>query len=149
MTSASSGSARASTCGKTHRGGPGSGQRNGSAPPRRWSSLALTWGVVVDLLNPRWQGELRDADFELIFKRITQGLPIPINTETGNHARDAAAINFYCDHVAGQGVHVRSVRSVFEEGEPIFEASKIRSRSHVQIAVRDLTAIVEIEEAAW
>ena len=40
------------------------------------------------------------------------------------------------------------MRAIFEEGEPIFEASKIRSRSHVQVAVRDLTAIVEIEEAS-
>lgn len=43
---------------------------------------------------------------------------------------------------------VRSVRAIFEEGEPIFEASKIRSKSHVQVAVRDLTAILEIEEAS-
>lgn len=28
-------------------------------------------------------------------------------------------------------------------------ASKIRSKSHVQVAVRDLTAILEIEEAPW
>lgn len=90
----------------------------------------------LDLLNPRWQAEVRDADFEFVFERIAEGLPVPVNTETGNHARDAATINFYCDHVAADGVTVRSVRAIFEEGEPIFEASKIRSRSHVQIADR-------------
>ena len=71
----------------------------------------------------------------------------PVNTESGNHARDAATINWYCDRSAEAGHTVRSVRAIFEEGEPIFEASKIRSQSHVQIAVRDLTAILEIEEA--
>ena len=103
----------------------------------------------LDLLNPAWQAELRDADFELVFERMTEGLPIPVNTDTGNHARDAATINFYCDRVADGGGIIRSVRAVFEEGDPIFEASKIRSQSHVQIAVRDLTAIVEIEEVTW
>lgn len=62
--------------------------------------------------------------------------------------RDAATINFYCDRASGEGAAARSVRAIFEEGERIFEASKIRSKSHWQIAVRDRTAIVEIEELA-
>lgn len=57
-------------------------------------------------------------------------------------------INWYCDRAAASGRTARSVRAIFDEGEPIFEASKIRSKSHVQVAVRDLTAIVEIEEAS-
>jgi hypothetical protein len=55
----------------------------------------------------------------------------------------------YCEQAAAAGHTIRSVRAIFEEGEPIFEASRIRSQSHVQIAVRDLTAILEIEEVAW
>ena len=102
----------------------------------------------LDLLNPRWQAALHDADFEFALECFLENRPIPVNTDTGNHARDAATINFYCDRVGGEGHTVRSVRAVFEEGEPIFEASKIRSKSHVQIAVRDLTAIIEIEEIA-
>jgi hypothetical protein len=54
-----------------------------------------------------------------------------------------------CERAAAAGHVIRSVRAVFQEGEPIFEASKIGSQSHVQIAVRDLTAILEIEEVAW
>jgi hypothetical protein len=42
----------------------------------------------LDLLNPAWQAELHDADFEFVIERITGGLSIPVNTETGNHARD-------------------------------------------------------------
>ncbi len=86
-----------------------------------------------------------NADFEFVFERITEGLPIPVNTDSGNHARTAATIIFYCNRVATEGGSVRSVRAIFEEGAPIFEASKIRSQSHVQIAVRDLTAILEID----
>jgi len=41
------------------------------------------------------------------------------------------------------------VRAIFEEGEPILEASAIRARSHVQIAVRDPGVILELEELRW
>lgn len=58
-------------------------------------------GGCLDLLDPRWQAELRDADFEFVLDCVAQERPIPV-----------------------------------------------RSRSHVQVAVRDLTAIVEIEEAS-
>ena len=103
----------------------------------------------LDLLNPWWQARLHDADFEFALECIASGVAIPVNTDRGNHARDAATINFYCDRVAAGGGLIRSVRAIFEEGDPIFEASKIRSQSHVQIAVRDLTAILEIEEVTW
>ena len=103
----------------------------------------------LDLLNPQWQAELHDADFEFVTECMAEGRPIPVNTETGNHARDAATINWYCERAAAADLVIRSVRAIFEEGDPIFEASKIRSQSHVQIAVRDLTAILEIEEVTW
>lgn len=103
----------------------------------------------LDLLNPRWQAEVRDADFEFVLHCIANERPLPVNIDRGNHARDAATINWYCDRAAADGHPVRSARAIFEEGEPIFEASKIRSMSHVQVAVRDLTAIVDIEEASW
>ncbi len=103
----------------------------------------------LDLLNPRWQAEVRDADFEFVLHCIANERQLPVNTDSGNHARDSATINWYCERAAEEGQMVRSVRAIFEEGEPIFEASKIRSLSHVQVAVRDLTAITEIEEASW
>ncbi len=103
----------------------------------------------LDLLNPRWQHEVAHADFDFVFQCVIEGRTIPENSDRGNHARDAATINWYCDRAPATGPKVRSVRAIFEEGEPIFEASKIRSKSHVQVAVRDLTAIVEIEEASW
>src|SRR5207244_486235 len=79
-------------------------------------------------------------DFEFVFDCFAHDRPVPVNTESGNHARDAATINWYCDRSAEAGSAIRSVRTIFEEGDPIFETSKIRSQSHVQIAVLDLTA---------
>ena len=58
-------------------------------------------------------------------------------------------INWYCERSAEEGLRIHSVRAIFEEGDPIFEASAIRSLSHVQIAVRDPSVILEIEELRW
>lgn len=103
----------------------------------------------LDLLNPKWQALLRDADAQLVLECLAEGRVVPTNTPSGNRARDCATINWYCERASESGLLVRSVRAVFEEGEPIFEASAIRTRSHVQIAVRDVTAILEVEEISW
>lgn len=63
--------------------------------------------------------------------------------------RDCAVINWYCERAAQEGLQVRSVRAIFEEGDPIFEASAIRTLSHVQIAVREPSVILEMEELRW
>ena len=68
---------------------------------------------------------------------------------SGNRARDCAVINWYCERAAQEGLQARSVRAIFEEGDPIFEASAIRTLSHVQITVRDPSVILEMEELRW
>jgi hypothetical protein len=99
----------------------------------------------MDLLNPHWQDHLRDADAQFVAERLAERLDVPANLSTGNRARDCATINWYCDRAGEDGLPIRSVRAVFEEGNPIFEASAIRSQSHTQIAVRDPAVILEIE----
>ena len=103
----------------------------------------------MDLLDPRWQELLADADAEFVAECLAAGEMVPVNRDSGNRARDCATINFFCDRAEESGLHIRSVRAIFEEGEPIFEASAIRTQSHQQIAVRDTTAILEIEELTW
>jgi hypothetical protein len=103
----------------------------------------------LDLLNPEWQRELRRADRTFVAECLADGRPVPVNRDSGYRARDCATINWFCDRAAEAGLVVRSVRAVFEERDPIFEASAIRTQSHVQIAVRDLTAILELEEVTW
>jgi hypothetical protein len=100
----------------------------------------------LDLLNPRWHDELADAQF--VVECIADGRDIPVNKPSGNRARDCATINWYCEQAAATGLAIRSVRAIFEEGEPIFEASAIRSQSPIQIAVRDISVILEIEEVS-
>lgn len=105
--------------------------------------------MCLDLLNPRWQVVLADADAAFVAECLAEGVPVPANRPSGNRARDCGTINWYCDLAAQRGTPVRSVRAIFEEGEPIFEASAIHTRSHVQIAVRDPAAILGVEELAW
>lgn len=103
----------------------------------------------LDLLNPAWQAALRDADAAFVVECFADGTPAPVNRGIGYRARDCATINWYCDRAAEEGLQIRSVRAVFEEDDPIFEASAIRSQSHLQMAIRDLSAILEIEEVTW
>lgn len=103
----------------------------------------------LDLFNPRWHQALAEADDEYVGDCLLLGRAPAENRPSGNRARDCAVINWYCERAAQEGLHVRSVRAIFEEGAPIFEASAIRALSHVQIAVRDLSVIIEIEELRW
>lgn len=112
-------------------------------------AVRLTLEGCLDLLNPRWQEILRDADAQYVAECLADNRTIPANRHSGNRARDCATINWYCERAAEAALVVRSVRAIFEEGEFIFEASAIRTRSHVQIAVRDVSAILEIEELTW
>lgn len=103
----------------------------------------------LDLLNPYWQRELAEADDQYVAECLADGRAPAQNRPSGNRARDCSAVNWYCDRAAAEGLHVRSVRAIFEEGEPIFEASAIRALSHIQIAVRDPSVILEIEDMSW
>lgn len=103
----------------------------------------------LDLLNPHWQRLLAEADAQYVVECLEENREVPVNRGSGYRARDCATINWFCDRAAEHGQPVRSVRAIFEEGDPIFEASAIRTQSHVQIAVRDPSIILAIEEASW
>ena len=56
---------------------------------------------------------------------------------------DCAVINWYLDLMEKEeGQHFHTVRCVFSEGNPVYDGSKIMAKSHIQIAVRDASAIV-------
>lgn len=103
----------------------------------------------LDLFNPQWHQSLAEADDEYVSDCVLNGRSVAENRPSGNRARDCAVINWYCDRAAQEGLNIRSVRAIFEEGEPIFEASAIRALSHVQVAVRDPSVILDLEELRW
>lgn len=61
---------------------------------------------------------------------------------SGAHRLDRNVLNYLADGLERKGLVVRSMRAAFPEGEPLFPGSALLSRAHVQIAVRDLSAIL-------
>lgn len=100
--------------------------------------------ACADLLDPCWQELLRDADGSFVASLLEQGQDPPVN-RGGNRARDCATINWFCERQEREGPAIKSVRAIFLEGEPLFDGSLIYNQSHLQIAVRDPSVIVETE----
>ena len=78
-------------------------------------------------------------------------LPLPRNLPVsgeafGDLARrclDCAVLNWVLDSCERtEDRHFHTVRGVFTEGAPAFPGSKVMSKSHIQIAVRDPAAIL-------
>ena len=59
---------------------------------------------------------------------------------------DCAVINLFNDQEdqAKGGLCYQSVRGVFEEGSPAFPGACIRTKTHIQIAVRDPNCILGV-----
>lgn len=95
----------------------------------------------IDLLDITWSSIIAEAYGAYIeqCERIKQPLP---RQSKGAHRLDCAIINYavgYFEQISGQSV--QSVRGVFLEGTPIFPNSYLFNRSHVQIAIRDLSLV--------
>jgi hypothetical protein len=73
------------------------------------------------------------------------------STASGNHQLDCRVINFACERLGENGDPIHVVRSAYEEGEPVFRgadgvpASRIHDLTHVQLAVRENCAILNVE----
>jgi hypothetical protein len=66
------------------------------------------------------------------------------NTDAGAHFLDRFVIDTYCDLAGDRSSSFQTVRAGFPEGEPVYPGSKILTRTHMQIAVRDLSCITEV-----
>ncbi|HSU12904.1 hypothetical protein [Longimicrobium sp.] len=115
----------------------------------RFGSEAAVVGAEIDLtdcldlLDPRWHRVIANAHRDLVARGERLQQPLPRQT-TGARRLDRAVINYAVDLMADDGLVIRSVRGAFEEGPPIFPGSALRTRSHVQIAVRDSSALMRI-----
>jgi len=94
----------------------------------------------LDLMDVRWQRVIANAYDSFVEEAGRRPYSLPVQSR-GAHRLDRVVINFAAEALLTTGVLVRSVRSAFEEGWPIFPGSALRDRSHVQIAVRDLSAV--------
>ena len=74
---------------------------------------------------------------------------LPLNKGLLHH-RDCAVINYGLPWLTKLfGIEFQTVRGMFQEGEPVFEGSDIREKSHIQIAVRDPSCILGYFKPRW
>jgi hypothetical protein len=108
-------------------------------------------GNCFDLLDTRNTALLSAAYPRYLRACGEGGVPVPRNTRTKKAASsdlvlrhlDCAVINWTITmREAETHERIQSVRGAFTEGVPAFEGSKVMSKSHIQIAVRDHGAIV-------
>lgn len=82
------------------------------------------------------------------YNRLVQEVGIeqlPRNTARGAHYLDRLVIDTYCRFNRTQTFKpLQTVRGSFAEGEPLYPGSKILTKAHVQIAVRDMACITHI-----
>jgi hypothetical protein len=107
-------------------------------------------GVCFDLLDVRFTTYLRDLYpiFEKTFK--DQGEDLPRNEGVRGHSKelvlrklDCAMLNWAIPFVEARAKRTfHTVRGVFQEGDPAFDGSGIMLKSHIQVVVRDPSAIL-------
>jgi len=99
----------------------------------------------LNLLDTRYFEGLQRT-YELIVERNQRaGRQLPRNTGDKRHHLDKVVVDEFCASWQRNGVRYQTVRGCFPEGAPIYDGSKILRETHVQIAVRDLSCISDIE----
>lgn len=96
----------------------------------------------IDLLDIEWVDWLIRVHDRFVSILKSRGELIPIQ-KGGAHRLDRGVLNYAVKLLDADGVLVRGIRGAFIEGEPIYPKSALYTRSHVQLAVRDLSAIKE------
>jgi hypothetical protein len=117
-------------------------QRHGADAAVLQSRISLV--DSMDLLDIAWFEELTVVHDEFVAAAKRAGLALPRQT-SGAHRLDRDVINYLAGVLADKGIVIRSVRAAFFEGKPVYPNSAIYDRAHIQIAVRDTSAIIETE----
>lgn len=107
-------------------------------------------GQCLDLLDTANTSLLTAAHPRYVTFRENNGLPVPQNrdargNEGGEHLLrylDCAVVNWLVDDLALVGRTIQTVRGAFSEGEPCFPGSRLMSKTHIQLAVRDPSCII-------
>lgn len=77
------------------------------------------------------------------FAEAAEDVPLPQNTARGAHFLDRRVIDAYCRAVDRRSaIPFQTVRGSFAEGNPIYPGSKVLTKAHTQIAVRDAACIL-------
>src|SRR5581483_8200059 len=96
----------------------------------------------MDLADGTWEQPLGDLYDKYLTAKKKVGAVPPVQ-RNGYNRLDCEVIDFAVDILAEGGFRIRTVRQVFPEGAPIYPSSAFYAQAHVQIAVRDTTAITQ------
>ncbi len=100
----------------------------------------------LDLVDVTWFPIIREA-YDLFVSAYNQtNLPLPRQNPQRSkaHRLDCAFFNYIVSEILEpQGEVVSSIRGVFNEGDRIYPNSAIFDRAHIQIVIRNLSAIEE------
>ena len=87
-------------------------------------------------------------DLEAVYLSLTQSVNdqlLPVNSIGGAHFLYRYIIDAYCRWFSEELADpFQTVRGCFPEGDPIYPGSKLLSKTHTQIAVRDISCISRI-----
>jgi hypothetical protein len=121
-------------------------KKNGGDPAVIRSLVKIRRDEFMDLLDyrqdPNWAKDLRRTHQDLQ-KKTSIVLP-PNKRATGYHALDRLVFDTLIEDILKpMDVNILAVRACFQEGDEIYSGSAIYNKSHIQIAVRDISSIVE------
>jgi hypothetical protein len=121
-------------------------QKKGGDPAVIRSLVKIRRDEFMDLLDyrqdPNWANELRRTHQDLQKKT---SIVLPSNKRaTGYHALDRLVFDTLIEDILKpMDINILAVRACFQEGEEIYSGLAIYNKSHIQIAVRDISSIVE------
>jgi hypothetical protein len=106
-------------------------------------------GRCFDLTDTAATGMLK-LYFSMLEGQLTEsGQPMPENRAAGHQdldlvlrRRDCAVLNFALSELDREAIRYDTVRGVFTEGTEAFPGSRIFSKTHVQVAVRNSACIL-------
>jgi hypothetical protein len=107
-------------------------------------------GVCIDLLDTHSTDLLADYYPAFIAAHELEDRPVPQNRQHKAHPHDWLLRELDCQLInwaipkfeINNHITVQTVRGAFIEGDPAYPGAGIRKKSHIQVAVRDVSAIV-------
>jgi hypothetical protein len=105
-------------------------------------------GTCFDLLDTRFTSDLAQAFGSFRSAMKSKGWVLPRNDgrmpDRLLRRRDCAVVNWYLAEVAKASEPYQTVRCAFSEGKSVFPGAGMKTKNHIQIAVRDPTCIVGV-----
>ena len=101
--------------------------------------VALDLGLCLDLMTRKSLLVLGSAYDALQKVAHAAGEPMPVNKDEYRRDLDCSVINYLYREMAAP--KFQTVRAAFPEGGPLFPGSHVSTKTHIQIAVRDLSCI--------